>query len=121
MLQVEKNKSTVRHNGPYPQEHRQCSKNARVYFECSKSNFQSVVVGGYWNSVTDKHTVDFDGLDENWLSEMLSQSELNPNPKATTVKHGVSFLRQKLAKLLPPMWYNNDLDTHHIVHERIWF
>jgi murein DD-endopeptidase MepM/ murein hydrolase activator NlpD len=59
-------------------------------------------------------------LDENWLNEMLSQSELNPNPKATTVKHGVSFLRQKLAELLPPIWYNNDLDTHHVVHDRIW-
>ena len=52
---------------------------------------------------------------------MLSQSELNPKPKATTVKHRVSFLRQKLARLLPPMWYNNDLDTHHIVHDRVWF
>ena len=51
---------------------------------------------------------------------MLSQSELNPNPKATTVKHGVSFLRQKLAKLLPPMWYSDDLDTHHVVHDRMW-
>ena len=48
---------------------------------------------------------------------MISQSELNPNPKGNATRG--SFLRQKLAKLLPPMWYN-DLDTHHVVHDRIW-
>ena len=52
---------------------------------------------------------------------MLSQSELNSNPKVTTVKHRGSFLRQKLVKLLPPMWHDSDLDTHHIVHARTWF
>ena len=52
---------------------------------------------------------------------MLSQSELKPNPKVTYVKHRVSFLRQKLAKLLPPVWCNNDLDTHHFANDRIWF
>ena len=52
---------------------------------------------------------------------MLSQPELNPEPEETTAKHGLLFLRQKLAKLFPPMWYNNDLDTHHIIRDRIWF
>jgi len=52
---------------------------------------------------------------------MLNQPELNTDPKKTTAKRGVLFLRQKLTKLLPPMWYNNDLDTHHIIRDRIWF
>ena len=52
---------------------------------------------------------------------MLNQPELNPNPKKTTARRGILFLRQKLTKLLPPMWYNNDLDTHHIIRDRIWF
>ena len=30
-------------------------------------------------------------------------------------------MRHKLTKLLPPMWYNNDLDTHHIIRDRVWF
>ena len=52
---------------------------------------------------------------------MLNQPELNPNPKKATARRGILFLRQKLTKLLPPMWYNNDLDTHHILRDRIWF
>ena len=52
---------------------------------------------------------------------MLNQPELNTNPKKTTARRGILFLRQKLTKLLPPMWYNNDLDTHHIIRDRIWF
>ena len=52
---------------------------------------------------------------------MLSQPELNPYPKETTARRRILFLRQKLTKLLPPMWYNNDLDTHHITRDRIWF
>jgi len=52
---------------------------------------------------------------------MLNQPELNTDPKKTTARRGVLFLRQKLTKLLPPMWYNNDLDTHHIIRDRIWF
>jgi murein DD-endopeptidase MepM/ murein hydrolase activator NlpD len=52
---------------------------------------------------------------------MLNQPELNANPKKTTARRGNLFLRQKLTKLLPPMWYNNDLDTYHIIRDRIWF
>ena len=52
---------------------------------------------------------------------MLNQPELNPNPKKATARRGILFLRQKLTKLLPPMWYNNDLDTHHIIRDRVWF
>ena len=52
---------------------------------------------------------------------MLSQPELNQYPKETTARRGILFLRQKLTKLLPPMWYNNDLDTHHIIRDRVWF
>ena len=52
---------------------------------------------------------------------MLNQPELNPNPKETTARRGILFLRKKLTKLLPPMWYNNDLDTHHIIRDRVWF
>jgi len=52
---------------------------------------------------------------------MLNQPELNPNPKKATARRGILFLRHKLTKLLPPMWYNNDLDTHHIIRDRIWF
>ena len=52
---------------------------------------------------------------------MLNQPELNTNPKKTTARRGIVFLRQKLTNLLPPMWYNNDLDTHHIIRDRIWF
>ncbi len=52
---------------------------------------------------------------------MLNQPELSTNPKKTTARRGILFLRQKLTKLLPPMWYNNDLDTHHITRDRIWF
>ena len=52
---------------------------------------------------------------------MLNQPESNPNPKKATARRGILFLRHKLAKLLPPMWYNNDLDTHHIIRDRIWF
>ena len=74
-----------------------------------------------WYSVVNKHSVDPDGLDEDWLNEMLSQPKLNPYPKETTAGRVIRFLRQKLAKLLPPMWYNNDLDTHHIFREPIWF
>ena len=32
-----------------------------------------------------------------------------------------SFLYRKLADLLPPMWYCKDLDTYHIIRNRIWF
>ena len=32
-----------------------------------------------------------------------------------------SFLYRKLADLLPPMWYHKDLDTYHIIRDRIWF
>ena len=52
---------------------------------------------------------------------MLDQPELNTDPKKTTARRGILFLRQKLTKLFPPMWYNNDLDTHHIISDRIWF
>ncbi len=52
---------------------------------------------------------------------MLNQPELNPYPKETTARRGILFLRNKLTKLLPPMWYNNDLDTHHIIRDRVWF
>ena len=52
---------------------------------------------------------------------MLNRPELNTNPKKTTAGRGIVFLRQKLTKLLPPMWYNNNLDTHHIIRDRIWF
>ena len=52
---------------------------------------------------------------------MLNQPELNSNLTVKTLGRGVLFLRQKLAKLLPPIWYNNDLDTHHISRDRIWF
>ena len=52
---------------------------------------------------------------------MLNRSDSNTNPKKTTVRRGILFLRQKLTKLLPPMWYNNDLDTNHITSDRIWF
>lgn len=52
---------------------------------------------------------------------MLSQAQSNQHPKATTVRRGILFLRHKLTKLLPPMWYNNDLDTYHIIRDRAWF
>ena len=52
---------------------------------------------------------------------MLSQQELNPNPKAANAQRGLFYLRQKIAQLLPPMWYNNELDSHHIIHARSWF
>ena len=52
---------------------------------------------------------------------MLSHPELNPYPKKTTAGRVSLFLRRNLTKLLPPMWYNNDLDTHHIIRDRIWF
>ena len=52
---------------------------------------------------------------------MLSQPELNQYPNETTARRGMLFLRQKLTKLLPPMWYNNELDTHHIMRDRVWF
>ena len=52
---------------------------------------------------------------------MLRQQELNQKPTATIVGRSVFFLRQKLSELLPPVWYNNDLDTHHITRDRIWF
>ena len=52
---------------------------------------------------------------------MLNHLELNSNRKVATLGRGVLFLRQKLAKLVPPIWYNNDLDTHHISRDRIWF
>ena len=32
-----------------------------------------------------------------------------------------SFLYRKLADLLPPMWYCKELDTYHIIRDRIWF
>ena len=52
---------------------------------------------------------------------MFIQPELNPQPEETTARRGLLFLRKKLAKLLPPMWYNNNLDTHHIIRDRSWF
>ena len=52
---------------------------------------------------------------------MFIQPELNPQPEETTARRGLLFLRKKLAKLLPPMWYNNHLDTHHIIRDRSWF
>jgi murein DD-endopeptidase MepM/ murein hydrolase activator NlpD len=32
-----------------------------------------------------------------------------------------SFLYRKIAGLLPPMWYNNDIDKYHIIRDRVWF
>ena len=52
---------------------------------------------------------------------MSSQSKLDPNLRETAASSRQPFLLQKFVKLLPPMWYNNDLDTHHISRDRIWF
>ena len=52
---------------------------------------------------------------------MSSQSKLDPNLRETAASSWQPFLRQKFVKLLPPIWYNNDLDTHHISRDRIWF
>ena len=52
---------------------------------------------------------------------MLNQPQLKASPKQRTARRMRLTLRQKFADLLPPMWYNNDLDTHHIIHDRSWF
>ena len=52
---------------------------------------------------------------------MLSWPKLNLYSKETTARRGILSLRHKLIKLLPPIWYNNDLDTHHIIRDRVWF
>ena len=52
---------------------------------------------------------------------MSSQPELNQHQNETTARRVIPLLRHKLANLLPPMWYNNKLDTHHIVRDRVWF
>ena len=118
---MEKNKSTLRHDGPYPQDHRKCPENACIYSKCAQPNIKQIIAHCNWYSVINKHSVDPDGLDEDRLNEMLSQPKLNPYPKETTAGRVIPFLRHKLTKLLPPMWYNNDLDTHHIIRDRIWF
>ncbi len=52
---------------------------------------------------------------------MVSKPELNQHRKDTTARRGILFMGLKLNKILPPMWYNNDLDTHHIIRDRVWF
>ena len=39
-----------------------------------------------WYSVANKHSVNSDGLDEDWLNEMLNQPELNPNLTEATAR-----------------------------------
>ena len=59
-------------------------------------------------------------MDEDWLDEMEARPHTNPC-QFETARRRPPFLRQKLADLLPPMWHNRDLDTHHIIRDRIWF
>ena len=43
--------------------------------------------------------------------EMLNRPELNTNPKDTAGRRIVFCI--KLTETMPPMWYNNNLDTYH--------
>ena len=47
-----------------------------------------------------------------------SHQKLNQN---RTARRKRSLLYRQLTKLLPPMWYNKDLDTYHIIRDRVWF
>ena len=42
---------------------------------------------------------------------MLLKPETNRNSNEANAQRGLFYLRQKIAQLLPPMWYNNDRFT----------
>lgn len=51
---------------------------------------------------------------------MADQQQPTPCPHESA-KSRRPFLYQKFADLLPPMWYNNDIDNHHIIRNQSWF